>query len=157
MEEQCHISTSWSRQCQTDDAGIMRCETLQQKWRHCPGKAPELVQEERSQEEGDKKSIGSSSSPFGALRAPAPPPGHPAPGFGHADPFGGPPGSSDDPFAMMHQMEQRMQMLMGGLFGGSLFGPPPPGQQQPPPSRQVPPAAQQPQQPPRPPMRVHEM
>lgn len=67
----------------------------------------------------------------------------------------GAPSSSSDPFYMMQQMEQRMEAMMGGLFGGPMRG----GlQQQPAPGGvwQPPPPSQNSQKPPRKPIRIDE-
>ena len=122
----------------------MRCETLKRKFRHCPGKPPELVHEERVHEEGDQQSSG----PPSLFASP--------PSWGHFErqPSGAFPGHSDvDPF----QMFQRMEQMMGSLFGGSIG--PGPGMQLPPrlPPSQPPPSQQQsPQQQPPPRVRIYE-
>ena len=119
-EQHCAISTQWQRSCQTDDeTGQMRCETLKRTYRLCPGRQPEIVKEERVDEDGSGASRttarlgqrlplfgGMPSSPWSRDSAPPahPPPAHPS-------------GS----FQMMEQMEQRMQAMMGS-FGMPSFG-----------------------------------
>ena len=133
-EQQCAISTQWQRSCQTDDeTGQMRCETLKRTYRLCPGRQPEIVKEERVDEDGsgafpNHGPFGGSGLPslFGGMPSSpwsrdSAPPAHPPP----AHPFG------PDPFQMMEQMEQRMQAMMGSFFGMPSFGlhtaPPPHG------------------------------
>ena len=147
--EQCHISTSWSRSCQTDENGLLRCETLKRMYRHCPGRAPEIVQEERAEEGAEHQN----GSPFGGGGAPSLFGRGPGDAFPSPSPFG-----TLDPFHIFQQFEQRMEALMGM---GGLFRPPqlqqPPGWQLPPPPAHPPPhsPSQPPSQPP-PRMRVHE-
>ena len=138
----------------------MRCETLKRKYRLCPGRAPELVNEERVQEEGENNStpFGSGGPPSlfnqspwgfggnGSLPAPTDDPFR-----RHGDPFA-------DSFAMFQRMEQLMNGMMRGATPGFQMGP---GQEQQRPQPGWPP--QQPQEdhrrPPEPPLRgvqVHE-
>ena len=143
QQQQCHISTSWQTACQTDAEGQMRCETLKKIWKHCPGKPPELVQEERVQEEGNERSPFGSSGPPSLFRAP-----QADPHFGHAMPM--------DPFGTF----QRMDELMGSFFGRPLFVPAPgaPPSQLPPGWSQAPPPRRE-QLPPQPPpnVQVHDL
>ena len=162
-EQQCAISTSWQRSCRTDDeTGQLRCETLKRTYRLCPGKPPEIVNEEKVLEDGSSGGLGNNRSLFGGgppslfggLPSPwsSAPPARTAP----AEPFGA------DPFQMMERMEQRMQAMMG-----SFFGTPPSHRQAPPgsqhesmPSWSPPPPPPQGAQPPHSasqiPIRVHE-
>ena len=109
-EDACHLSTSWSRVCQLDESNAMRCETLKQTFRHCSGKPPELVREERTQDDGADlhgSPFGSdsplSASPWAIFGRDASPPLHPNDSFG----FG--------PFQLFRRMDE--------LFG--LPHPPP--------------------------------
>ena len=133
----CRLSTSWQRSCQTDESAVTKCETIKRTYQMCPGQLPALVQEERVREDGEHNFSG-------AL------PDFPRSG---GDPFGN--SASTDPFHMMHQMEQRMTALMGGLLGAPLFGAPSQGAPHP---QHLPPQPPPEQPPPRPrvPMRVHE-
>ena len=114
------------------------------KYRMCPGQQPELVQEERVQEEGNDMPFGSTGPP--AVQSPWPPGGilgreHHMDGAGPSLGIAGMP----DPFHMM----QRMEAMMGSLFGGPL---PPGGLGQLPLRQEIPPQA--PHQPLQPPPRV---
>ena len=122
-EDGCMVSTSWERRCATDDQGKLRCETLQRKWRHCPGRAPEELSSTHSEEGAD----GAQPHVPPALASPwaTAPRGPTDGGFDH----------------MFRQMEAMMGILGGGFFGGGLAMPPrmpqpaAPGQERRPPLR----------------------
>ena len=105
-DDGCVLTTDFSRRCQTDpESGKLRCETLRRKWRHCPGRAPELL--ERTDLETDASdaaplhstspwssdSSSNSSGDRGLLLRPPP------------------------DVASLFQSLERMEAMMGMLFG----------------------------------------
>ena len=123
----------------------MRCETLKRLYRLCPNKVPELVKEERVQEDGENN-YGSAfggggppslfnQSPWGFGGRPSNNLPSPSDPFGRqgGDPFGR---QGGDPFARMADEFARMEQMMNGMFGA------------PPPGFRLPAPGQQPQRPP---------
>lgn len=116
------------------------------KYRMCPGQQPVLVQEERVQEEGqNEQQLAPSPWPRGGGLFGRDPQNDAMPSqFGMTDPF---------------LMMQRMDAMLGSIFGGPMYGPPhgswgqSPRRQQPP-SQEAPPQQAPSQQPMQPPPRV---
>ena len=100
LREDCYLSSSWERRCATDENGKLRCETLSQQWRHCPGRAPEEVTTER---------LSSEDQPHHP-----PPPTSPERWRGAASPDAG-------KEQMMRHMETMMEAF--GMLGGLMLGP----------------------------------
>ena len=62
-DEHCTISQHWERRCQTDEAGVLRCETLKRMYRHCPGRPPEEISVTKVEDEGEPMAPSFGSSP----------------------------------------------------------------------------------------------
>ena len=132
MEDGCVLSTQIERRCSTDDAGVLRCQTLKRVWRHCPGKPPEELSVDSAENEGTHSPP---ELPWPHHSAPH----HGAgPGFGGFGSLGGFGGGFEH---MLSQMQSMMEAFGGGLGGGGLggggFGPMPPGASGPPQQPQV--------------------
>ena len=116
----------------------MRCETLKRLYRLCPNKVPELVKEERVQEDGENNhgsAFGGGGPPSLFNQSPWGFGGRPSNNLpSPSDPFGRQGGDSfgrqgGDPFARMADEFARMEQMMNGMFGAPPGFRLPPGQQ----------------------------